>query len=148
MVCYEISLLNLVLPNTTLVSGFGGRIAFYPYVYVELENVSASSGRNQGIIYSNNPNAIKALFRAAIKDVPNPVVVQDWKVITAFKAKTGMADYERQGNIYAHLVRKNGYLKIQPMLKFGKRKVIRNLSLRVQLEVSSFIKHWKQLFIL
>ena len=73
MVCYEISLLNLVLPNTTLVSGFGGRIAFYPYVYVELENVSASSGRNQGIIYSNNPNAIKALFRAAIKDVPNPV---------------------------------------------------------------------------
>lgn len=54
-------------------------------------------------------NKAKKIFG---KDVPNPVVVQDWKVITAFKAKTGMADYERQGNIYAHLVRKNGYTPI------------------------------------
>lgn len=72
MVCYQIELLNLVLPNKTLISG--GRTAFYPYVYVELQNVSSSSAGTKNIIYSNNPNAQKMLFRAAIDDIPNPVI--------------------------------------------------------------------------
>lgn len=72
MVCYEIELINLVLPNKTLVSG--GRIAFYPYVYVELQNVSGASSGNTNIIYSNNPHATKRLFRAAIDDIPNPLI--------------------------------------------------------------------------
>ena len=50
MVCYEVELINLVLPNLILKSG--GRIAFYPYVYVELQNISGSSGGNTNIIYS------------------------------------------------------------------------------------------------
>jgi hypothetical protein len=70
MVCYEIKLINLVLPNKTLVSG--GRVAFYPYVYVELQNVSGASSGNKCIIYSNNPNATKMLFRAAIDDIRDP----------------------------------------------------------------------------
>lgn len=74
MVCYEIELLNLVLPNRTLTSGRGGRIAFYPYVYVELTNANAASAGMKGVIYSNNPNAVRMLFRCAIDDVPNPVV--------------------------------------------------------------------------
>ena len=73
MVCYEIELLNLVLPNVTLSSGGGGRISFYPYVYVELQNVDASSGSLRNIIYSNNPNSTNMLFRCAVDDVPNPV---------------------------------------------------------------------------
>ena len=70
MVCYEIKLINLVLPNKTLVSG--GRVAFYPYVYVELQNVSGASAGNKCIIYSNNPNSTKMLFRAAIDDIRDP----------------------------------------------------------------------------
>ena len=72
MICYEIELLNLVLPNKTLQSG--GRTAFYPYVYVELQNVSSASAGNKCIIYSNNPNSTKMLFRAAIDDIPNPLL--------------------------------------------------------------------------
>lgn len=72
MVCYEIELINLVLPNKTLTSG--GRTAFYPYVYVELQNVSGASAGTKCVIYSNNPNSTRMLFRAAIDDIPNPVV--------------------------------------------------------------------------
>ena len=72
MVCYQIELLNLILPNTTLTVGNGGSIAYYPYVYVELQNVSACGANLKNIIYSNNPNSTKVLFRAAIDDVPNP----------------------------------------------------------------------------
>tara|TARA_Y100001973_G_scaffold106295_1_gene183295 strand:- start:1975 stop:2901 length:927 start_codon:yes stop_codon:yes gene_type:complete len=55
------------------------------------------------------PKEAKKIFG---KDVENPVVIQDWKVITGFKAKMGMEDYEKQGNIYAYLVRKNGYTPV------------------------------------
>jgi hypothetical protein len=72
MVCYEVELINLVLPNLTLVTG--GRVAFYPYVYVELQNISGSSAGNTNIIYSNNPNSVRRLFRAAIDDIPNPLI--------------------------------------------------------------------------
>jgi hypothetical protein len=70
MVCYEIELVNLILPNKTLLSG--GRTAFYPYLHVELQNVSGASAGNTCIIYSNNPNTRKMLFRTAIDDIPNP----------------------------------------------------------------------------
>jgi hypothetical protein len=72
MVCYEIELIDLVLPNITLKSG--GRIAFYPYVYVELQNISGANSGNTNILYSNNPNATRMLFRAPIDDIPNPIL--------------------------------------------------------------------------
>jgi len=74
MVCYEMELLNLVLPNQTLSVGAGSRTSFYQYVYVELSNVSGASAGNKNIIYSNNPNATRMVFRAAIDDVPNPII--------------------------------------------------------------------------
>ena len=74
MVCYEIELLNIVLPNETLTVGEGGRIPFYPYVYVELSNVSAPGAGLKNIIYSNNPNSTKVTFRAPIDDIPNPLI--------------------------------------------------------------------------
>ena len=74
MVCYEVELLNLTLPNTTLASGRGGRAIFYPYLYVELQQVSGASAGNKGIIYSNNPHAYTMLFRATVDDSPVPVV--------------------------------------------------------------------------
>jgi hypothetical protein len=74
MVCYEIELLNLVLPNQTLTVGQGNRITFYPYVYVELTNISGASTGIKNVIYSNNPNASRMLFRASVADVPNPII--------------------------------------------------------------------------
>ena len=74
MVCYEIKLLNLVLPNRTLDVGLGGRIAFYPYVYVELSNVNAAGAGLKNTIYSNNPNSTRMIFRCAIDDTPTPLL--------------------------------------------------------------------------
>ena len=71
--CYEIKLTNLILPNQILDNAFGSRIAFYPYVYVELSNTNNNSAGNN-IIYSNNPNTNKVLFRAAVTDVNNPLI--------------------------------------------------------------------------
>lgn len=74
MVCYELELINLILPNTTLDAGLGGLISFYPYVYVQLQNVSGTGSGIKNSIYSNNPNSTKMTFRCTIDDIPNPVV--------------------------------------------------------------------------
>ena len=73
-VCYEMELVNLILPNKILDCGQGSRIAFYPYVYVELTNISGPSSGMINSIYSNNPNSCRMVFRAAISDVQNPVI--------------------------------------------------------------------------
>ena len=72
LVCYEIKLAELVLPNYTLSAGEGGKIAFYPYVHVELTNVSAPGGHLRNTIYSNNPNTVKVTFRCPISDLASP----------------------------------------------------------------------------
>ena len=68
-VSYEVSLNSITLPNVILTTG--GRIAYYPYVYVEIENVGSSSS-NINTIYSNNPNTYKAVFKILITDLNNP----------------------------------------------------------------------------
>lgn len=73
-VCYEIRLVELVLPNFTLSTGQGGKIAFYPYVHVELSNVSAPGGHLRNIIYSNNPNSVKVTFRCPVSDLASPLL--------------------------------------------------------------------------
>lgn len=73
LVCYEVQLLNLVLPNVILGTASGSLVSFYPYVYVALQNVTSAGAGLSNIIYSNNPNSTKVLFRCPIKDVPNPV---------------------------------------------------------------------------
>lgn len=80
MICYEIELLNLIIPNRTLNAGLGSRIAFYPYVYVEISNISGSGAGAKNTIYSNNPNSNRMVFRIAIDDVPNPVISSFVKV--------------------------------------------------------------------
>jgi hypothetical protein len=72
MVCYEVELLNLILPNLLLESGRGGRTAFYPYLYVELQPIADTSAGAKGLIYSNNPNSYKMLFRAIVDDIQQP----------------------------------------------------------------------------
>jgi hypothetical protein len=68
-VCYEIELLNLILPNIALKSG--SRSINYPFMYVRLQGISSNSGAVQGAIYSNNPPSNQMMFRAVIDD-PSP----------------------------------------------------------------------------
>jgi hypothetical protein len=67
-VCYEIELRNIVIPNFVLKSGRGGRIVFYPYIYVEFFPISDSSTNPRAVMCSNNPNSYKMLFRAIVSD--------------------------------------------------------------------------------
>lgn len=71
-VCYEIELITLILPNAKLNVGAGGRLAYYPYVFVQLEAQGTSSGTGPHTITSNNPFAEEAMFIASIDDVNHP----------------------------------------------------------------------------
>ncbi len=68
--CHRVGLTTLVLPNVELTSG--SKIAFYPYVYVELRGIGSSKVVGNDIIYSNNPNADKAIFVVPIVDIADP----------------------------------------------------------------------------
>ena len=74
MVCYQVRLVKLILPNVTLRNGIGGKISFYPYVYVELQNQTSPNGHQKNIIYSNNPNATTATFLVPIDNMPSPLI--------------------------------------------------------------------------
>ena len=67
---YQVELLDVILPNKILNCGFGSRIAFYPYLYVQLSNLPTNGTK---IIYSNNPNVNSMVFRVPIYDVQNPI---------------------------------------------------------------------------
>ncbi len=69
-VCYNISLKSLTLPNKPLITG--SKIAFYPYVYVVLENYTSPSKNGNAIIISNNNNSNKAVFIASCAQVSDP----------------------------------------------------------------------------
>jgi hypothetical protein len=73
LTCYEIQLISLTLPNTTLSIANGGRIAYYTHVYVQLSNISSTGGALKNIVYSNDPNATNIIFRAPIYDTQNPI---------------------------------------------------------------------------
>ena len=70
-VCYEIKLKNLILPNIPLNVGQGGKVVFYPYVYVEFTPLSAPY---KNAIYSNNPNSTKVLFRVIVSDMTDEII--------------------------------------------------------------------------
>lgn len=74
LVCYEVELVNLIVPNNILNMANGGLAAFYPYLYVELSNVSSPNGHLRNLIYSNVPTASKATFRVPIDDIPSPLI--------------------------------------------------------------------------
>ena len=71
-VAHELTLNSLILPNVPIKNG--GRIAYYPYVYVELENISSTTSSNNHILYSNNPYVSKALFKVPITDLNHPSI--------------------------------------------------------------------------
>lgn len=64
---YEIRLNSLVVPNQILAVGNGGKVAFYPFLYVQL----SIEGQATDIMYSNNPNARHTLFKASVPNMQN-----------------------------------------------------------------------------
>jgi hypothetical protein len=95
---YEIDLLNIVLPNDTLKVGKGSRIAFYPYIYVEFRNTSGSSSGGKNIIYSNNPNSTRMLFRAVVSDTSNPITSSFIKLVAPGMKQT--IKFKPNDNLY------------------------------------------------
>lgn len=69
--CYNVELTHLTLPNVLLKSGFGNRIAFYPYVYVVFESIDTHTTAK---LYSNNPavNKNRVIFKVPIRDTSTP----------------------------------------------------------------------------
>ena len=108
MVCYKISLLNVILPNVILKTGNGNRIAFYPYVWVELSNVSAAGAGNKNLIYSNSPYSTKATFMAAVDDVANPSITQFVKIDGDGMQQT--MKFKPNDNMYFSVTLPNGQL--------------------------------------
>ena len=68
---YSMRLQRLILPNQTIKNGIGNIISFYPYVYVEITSTTTGSGSNN-VVYSNNPNARRVTFMAAVDNIPSP----------------------------------------------------------------------------
>ena len=73
-VCYKVSLTDLILPNAPLENGV--RAAFYPFVYVEIKNVTSPDGAAVSTIYSNNPPSSRAVFMVRITDITQPTTSQ------------------------------------------------------------------------
>lgn len=75
---YSIRLNRLILPNRVLRVHGGGKTVFHNYVYVELASID---NPNNSLIFSNNPNAVRALFTASIPkadyDVKSDYVVMN-----------------------------------------------------------------------
>jgi hypothetical protein len=63
---YEIELRSLILPNVTVLTGYGGRLVSYPYIYIAFGNLTGSSNN---ILVSNNPHSTRALFKVPIYDI-------------------------------------------------------------------------------
>lgn len=83
MVCYNIRVASLVIPNQDLDLANGGLTSSYPYMFVEWSNVTASSAHNRYLMYSNNPNAIFATFTCPISDVNAPTTTKYIKIFSA-----------------------------------------------------------------
>ena len=62
VVCYEIDLLSLVLPNVFILNGSAGKLDDYPYFLVKLYNTSSKPSATKMI--TNNPNSREAIFAA------------------------------------------------------------------------------------
>lgn len=71
-VCYSISLSTLSLPNTLLETG--SSIAFYPFLYVLIENVTSPTSAGPNLIYSNNPVTSRAVFVVTCYPTPDPSI--------------------------------------------------------------------------
>ena len=84
----------------------GGRIAFYPFVYVQISNVSSTGAGLKNIIYSNNPNATSVIFRAPIYDIQNPTTTPFVRITGGGMAQT--IKFKPNDNLYFKVTLSSG----------------------------------------
>lgn len=84
-VCYELQLVNLTVPNVGVKTG--GILTSYPYLYVDFQNYTTSSGGSTNVIYSNNPNATRRLFRIPVSDHTPPSINSFLKLDKCYMAQ-------------------------------------------------------------
>jgi hypothetical protein len=73
MSCYEMTVLGLILPNVPLDALDTLLTSGYPYVLLEISNVSQPNAHNRNVIYSNNPATVASTFVCSISDVNDPL---------------------------------------------------------------------------
>jgi hypothetical protein len=71
LVCHDVQLLSLHIPNVPLGIHPGGYLVNYPYLLVELLNVSGATTATN-VFYTNDPNVRKALFICPVQDIASP----------------------------------------------------------------------------
>jgi hypothetical protein len=106
MVCYEVKLSNLTVPNATLKTGSGGRASFYPFLYVQLSNVSAPGAGLKNILYSNNPHTTNVIFKVTIYDIQNPLSTPFVRV--SGEVITQTIKFKPNDNLYFKVTLPNG----------------------------------------
>jgi hypothetical protein len=73
MSCYEITVLNLILPNLEIDALNSLLTSGFPYVLMEISNVTMSNSGNKNVIYSNNPAVVNSTFVCSISDINDPI---------------------------------------------------------------------------
>ncbi len=68
--CYQIRLLDLVVPNKVIQSYIGNQISFYPFIYVTIQN-ETSNNYSQYTFITNNKNNTRATFKIAVSQFTN-----------------------------------------------------------------------------
>ena len=102
--CYEVSLIHLILPNQP-VYGFNVLPTFFPYLMVELYNTS-SVGSNLGVLYSNNPNTEKVSFYCPVGNPRNPLIVSYLIVLSSTQVQT--LSFTPTDNFFFRVILPNG----------------------------------------
>jgi len=82
MVCYNMRIVSLILPNQLLQTAYGGLVSAYPFVFVDISNESAPTSHNKNTIYTNNPSAVNATFICNISDVNSPLITKYIKIFS------------------------------------------------------------------
>jgi hypothetical protein len=94
VVCYEMQIVSVTLPNRGLLTG--SIIAFYPFVYVQIENATSPSKMSNNIIISNNPPSTKAVFTVYVPQVNNP---DDQKFVTLMGGDRQIVKFKPNDNL-------------------------------------------------
>lgn len=103
-VCYDVSLIHLILPNQP-VSGYNVLPTFFPYLMLELYNTSCPNN-NAGILYTNNPYTEKVAFYCPIGNPKNPLIVSYLIVLSSSQVQTMV--WTPTDNLFFRVVLPNG----------------------------------------
>lgn len=110
-VCYDINLTSLSLPNLPLLTG--SKVAFYPYIYVEFDNVTSPTAHGTNVFYSNHPQSARAMFTAAVYPASSP----DQQTFMAISGSMSqVVKFKPNDNLHLRIYLPNGQLFV-PILQ-------------------------------